>query len=176
MVQAVDGNWYGYFADRDQAQIADSVSGSSSSNGTGMDFGDFCTASSAGTYILGDSDGFSDTVGIAVPAAEVGATGSSSGGTITQACSNASQDSASDNATNNVVREAKTVNTNSNVEDGQIGLTSENGGTTASEIAANLDGLWPFIQLYEFNPTGNVVVQYNKGGGVQSTTLTFDTV
>ena len=28
------------------------------------------------------------------------------------------------------------------------------------------------------NPTGNVFssVQYNKGGGVQSTTLTFDTV
>ena len=25
MVQAVDGNWYGYFADRDQAQIADST-------------------------------------------------------------------------------------------------------------------------------------------------------
>ena len=25
MVQAVDGNWYGYFADRNQAQIADST-------------------------------------------------------------------------------------------------------------------------------------------------------
>ena len=35
---------------------------------------------------------------------------------------------------------------------------------------------WPFIQLYPLNPTGNVIVQYNKGGGVQSTTLTFDTV
>jgi hypothetical protein len=30
--------------------------------------------------------------------------------------------------------------------------------------------------LYNFNPTGNIVVQYNKGGGVQSTTLKFDTV
>ncbi len=35
---------------------------------------------------------------------------------------------------------------------------------------------WPFIQLYDLNPTGNVVIQYNKGGGVQTTTLTFDTV
>ena len=33
-----------------------------------------------------------------------------------------------------------------------------------------------FIQLYALNPTGNVVVQYNKGGGAQTTTLTFDTV
>jgi hypothetical protein len=33
-----------------------------------------------------------------------------------------------------------------------------------------------FIQLYPLNPTGNVVVQYNKGGGAQSVTLTFDTV
>ena len=30
--------------------------------------------------------------------------------------------------------------------------------------------------MTSLNPTGNVVVQYNKGGGVQSTTLTFDTV
>ena len=35
---------------------------------------------------------------------------------------------------------------------------------------------WPFIQLYDLNPTGNVIVQYNKGGGAQSVTLTFDTV
>ena len=35
---------------------------------------------------------------------------------------------------------------------------------------------WPFVQVYTLNPTGNVVVQYNKGGGAQTTTLTFDTV
>jgi hypothetical protein len=67
---------------------------------------------------------------------------------------------------NNVVRENKTVNrgpTSSTV--GQVGLT----GAAASKA-------WPFIQLYNFNPTGNVVIQYNKGGGVQSTTLKFDTV
>jgi plastocyanin len=37
-------------------------------------------------------------------------------------------------------------------------------------------GAWPFIQLYNLNPTGNVVAQYNKGGGAQTTTLTFDSV
>ncbi len=35
---------------------------------------------------------------------------------------------------------------------------------------------FPFIQLYVLSPGGNVIVQYNKGGGAQSTTLTFDTV
>ena len=33
---------------------------------------------------------------------------------------------------------------------------------------------WPFIQLYNLSVGGNVVVQYNKGGGAQTTTLTFD--
>ena len=39
MVQAVDGNWYGYFADRNMAQIADSTTGV---DGAGLDFGAFC--------------------------------------------------------------------------------------------------------------------------------------
>ena len=44
------------------------------------------------------------------------------------------------------------------------------------QIGISHDTAWPFIQLYPLNPTGNVIVQYNKGGGVQTTTLTFDTV
>jgi hypothetical protein len=69
----------------------------------------------------------------------------------------------------NVVREAKDPNDGSatNVDPGQIGIIEDSLGNAEN---------WPFIQLYEFNPTGNVVIQYNKGGGVQSTTLTFDTV
>jgi len=43
-------------------------------------------------------------------------------------------------------------------------------------IAALSGAEWPLIQLFALNPTGNVVVQYNKGGGAQSTTLTYDTV
>ena len=39
MVQAVDGNWYGYFADRNMAQIADSTA--TLENGVGLDYGDF---------------------------------------------------------------------------------------------------------------------------------------
>jgi hypothetical protein len=177
MVQAVDGNWYGYFADRNQAQIADSLVDVTAGNGTGIDFGDFCTAASAGTLILGTSTGFTDTVGVAVPADEIGATGSSTGGAITQACS--IYDLAGmTNQTNNVVREYKRVNTNSNVAIGQIGFSATTlGSSTRSDVTdAELNGLWPFVQLYNFSTGGNVIVQYNKGGGAQSTTLTFDTV
>ena len=60
-----------------------------------------------------------------------------------------------------MLREAKDLNNNRRVDLGQIGLSYS---------------IWPFIQLYDLNPTGNVKIQYNKGGGVQSTTLTFDTV
>ena len=64
----------------------------------------------------------------------------------------------------NVLREAKDVNQAAPGTDaiGQIGL-------------ASID-VWPFIQLYDFNPTGNVDVQYNKGGNPQKVSLTFDTV
>jgi hypothetical protein len=63
----------------------------------------------------------------------------------------------------NVVREAKKINTNTATGNGvgQIGLID--------------DGIWPFIQLYNLTTGGDVNIQYNKGGGVQTTTLTFDT-
>ena len=32
------------------------------------------------------------------------------------------------------------------------------------------------VQLDDLNPTGSVIIKYSKGGGVQSGTLTFDTV
>ena len=74
----------------------------------------------------------------------------------------------------NVVREAKdNLSLTGTDDDGQIGLTTVH---EFNNVGSSTITVWPFIQLYEFNPTGNVVVQYNKGGGVQSTTLTFDTV
>ncbi len=60
MVQGIDGNWYGYFADRDQAQIADSTAAGNA--GAGLDFGVFCSATSAGTL---SAVSFGDTVGVA---------------------------------------------------------------------------------------------------------------
>ncbi|NDF48345.1 MAG: hypothetical protein EB158_09310, partial [Nitrosopumilaceae archaeon] len=129
----------------------------------------FCSATTA-TNNIGPS--FSQTVGVALPrqlisgaGVTVGAQGGATGAattdsSITNACSTRAPASG---LHDNVVRENKTLNRGStSVPVGQIGVLQSN--------------YWPFIQLYNLNPTGNVVVQYNKGGGVQSTTLKFDTV
>ncbi|MCV0431016.1 hypothetical protein [Nitrosopumilus sp.] len=156
MVQGVDGNWYGYFADRTMASIADSTT---TISGSGLDFGTLCATGAATNTAIGFN--VDDTSGIAVPNNDVGGSnGTSTGAALTATCTTATTGDA--NGTANVVREAKDPNTNSAVSTGQIGLASTD--------------MWPFIQLYPLNPTGNVVVQYNKGGGAQSTTLTFDTV
>ena len=164
MVQAVDGNWYGYFADRDQAQIADStVAGNTA--GQGLDFGNFCDNTS--NFGIGVSEvTFTDTVGIAIGGTNGSALadGSSTGGTISGAqCAGADPVTSGD--TQNVIREEKDINPT-------IPLAAADG---SGQIGLDPDA-WPFIQLYPLNPTGNVVIQYNKGGGAQTTTLTFDTV
>jgi hypothetical protein len=163
MVQAADGNWYGYFADRDQAQIADYTS---QTTGAGLDFGTFCSNSLVitGDAAAGGTISFTDTDGVAIdePEGSGDDDGDIDGGVITASCGTLANTAGSSTDNQNVLREAKAANAgSSSVQTGQIGVDT---------------GLWPFIQLYEFNPTGNVVVQYNKGGGVQTTTLTFDTV
>ncbi|WP_148703876.1 hypothetical protein [Nitrosopumilus piranensis] len=152
MVQAVDGNWYGYFADRAQAQIADSTVGLT---GKGLDFGTLCTPSSS---VLGFS--VTETVGIAIPVSGTGI-GGENGSTPKEISQDCSLSSPYTKNSINVVRQAKTINSGGgSVKLGQVGLASQD--------------LWPFIQLYDFSKGGNVVVQYNRGGGPQQTTLTFD--
>ena len=178
MTQATDGNWYGYFADKLQATTADQTAVGNSDGGVGLDFGQFCGKDSTE---ISDDDSvlFSDTVGVAIPVRS-GANGGTNfgvnGTTSIVDCntafagassnSGATQPSLSGNGTNgvamNVLREAKDVNTELSGNIGQINLVAST--------------IWPFIQLYDLTVSGNVVVQYNKGGGVQSTTLTFDTV
>ena len=51
MVQATDGNWYGYFADSLQASTADAAQ-DAATDGFGLDFGKFCTGASAGSAIV----------------------------------------------------------------------------------------------------------------------------
>ena len=144
MVQGVDGNWYGYFADKTMADIADALA---TTAGSGLDFGSLATAVQANTVYGAD---FSDTVGVYINAAAAAATTATVNGT-----------------TMNVVRESKDVSD---------GLASSS--TVGQILTTGLVGTdpLPFIQLYSLNPTGNVVVQYNKGGGAQSVTLTFDSV
>ena len=159
MIQATDGLWYAYFADEDQAQAADATVALTS---YGLDFGSFCASTST---VLGFT--VTDTQGIAIASDPIGAGVVGTQGTTTPlgACTQpAPADAPAAGAVqNNVVREAKTPNTNAGAGGiGQIGLNDVD--------------YWPFIQLYDLNPTGNVVVQYNKGGNPQTVTLTFDTL
>ncbi|MHA7734775.1 hypothetical protein [Nitrosopumilus sp. S6] len=153
MVQATDGNWYGYFSDRKQAQIADKTVGLTSK---GLDFGTFCSRS---TSILGVS--VTETDGIAIPVSGAGIGGENGSNPPNQISADCSLNSPYSKNSMNVLRQAKAMNPgNTNIKLGQIGVASVD--------------LWPFIQLYDFSKGGNVVVQYNKGGGAQQTTLTFD--
>jgi len=72
MVQAVDGNWYGYFADQTQALNADSTTVADAL--FGLQYGEFCTGTSASAVATVD---FSDSDGVAFPTD--GATGSTEG-------------------------------------------------------------------------------------------------
>ena len=152
MVQATDGNWYAYFADRTNAQIADSTVGVA---GFGLDYGTFCDKTSdisgPGSFV----PDFGDTVGIAIDSKLLGGVQG-----IAPISGNLCTPIGDERTITHVVRESK--NPNEIVKSpGQI----------------NIDpNLWPIIQLYDLNPTGNVIVQYNKGGSTQSATLTFDTV
>jgi hypothetical protein len=206
MAKATDGNWYGYFADKTQATTADqTLEDNTVDAGYGLDFGQFCGANSNKLNANETTIMFGDTVGVALPIRTNG-TGFGVNGTATIANCNTSfigQSSFGTTTTNlstktvitansthtmanavsnqsttitatvstgvagtveNVVREAKKINTNTANGNGvgQIGLLD--------------DGLWPFIQLYDFTTGGNIVIKYNKGGGVQTTTLLFDTV
>ena len=168
MLQGSDGLWYAYFADRTQATLADATA--DEEDGYGLDFGDLCNRN---TVIDGIT--FTDTQGIAVSgdadgdAADQGAISACAGPLVDS--DDIDLNGANDDVShNNVVREAKTLSINNDDRIGQIGQDLGVAGDYA------LDNAWPIVQLYDLNPTGNVVVQYNKGGNPQTVTLTFDTL
>lgn len=148
MVQTTDGNWYAYFANLQKAQIADQIAFDTGVSGQGLDFGVFC---SRDTTIFGVS--FSDSDGFSFPG-DSGITGTD-GTTSFQQCTGTPTSSLFEN---NVVRQPKSINTNSNVPPGQIGLTAS---------------AWPIIQLFSFD---DVEIQYNRAGGVQKVELEFDEI
>ena len=143
MVQTTDGSWYAYFANVVKAKEADSTVGLS---GEGLDFGVFCSRDTNSSIFGID---LSETDGFAVPRH---ATDSTDGNTSFTQCT----DSPTGANLNNVVRNAKSINSNSNVLSGQIGLVP-----TA----------WPLIQLYSFD---DVVIQYNPAGPSQQVSLEYD--
>ncbi|NNL58642.1 MAG: peptidase, partial [Nitrosopumilus sp.] len=148
MVQAVDGNWYAYFANVAKAKTADSTVGLA---GKGLDFGVFCSSDTASS-VFGIS--LSETDGFAVPKS-AGLSGFTNGDVSFTSCTGSPTGTTT---LNNVVRNVKPLNTNSNIPTGQIGLKTN---------------AWPLIQLFSFD---KVTIQYNPGGPSQSVTLDYDEI
>ncbi|MDH3610946.1 MAG: peptidase [Nitrosopumilus sp.] len=148
MVQATDGNWYAYFANVNKAKAADSTV-PPLGEGEGLDFGVFCGRNTSSLGI-----DLSDTDGVAIPR-DGGMSGFTNGMVSFSSCTGTPTNSEN---LNNVVRKAKSINTNSNIPTGQIGL---------------VEYAWPLIQLYSFN---DVTIQYNPGGGTQQVNLQYDEI
>ena len=151
MAQASDGKWYAYFANVEKAKIADQIVLNAGVEGQSLDFGVFCS-SDTDSSVLGTS--FSETDGIAIPRAG-GITGATNGKSPFTQCTGLPTAS---EILNNVLKRTRSLNTNSQVQTGQIGINQN---------------AWPIIQLYSFN---DVVIQYNGAGGTQSVQLEYDEI
>ena len=152
MVQGSDGNWYAYFANLEKAKQADQVALGGLA-GESLDFGVFCSASTDITVLGID---ISDTEGVSIPGSD-GITGSTDGTSSFNTCTG-SPTTPSPNQ-NNVLRNAKSPNTNAGMPVGQIGL--------------DIDA-WPLIQLFSFSD--DVTIIYNRGGGSQRVDLTYSDI
>ena len=133
MVQSSSGTWFGYFAHAGAARAADAA---------GLDFGHICPRSTPeGTFGIS----FSETSGFAV---------ARSGG-LGEGCTRNANATIGGPALGDVLRGARSVNTNPAVPPGQVGL----------DPAA-----WPVIQLYDF---ADAVVRYDSGLRVQEVSLDY---
>jgi len=127
MAQATDGNWYAYFADRNQAIAADKTVGLA---GKGLDFGQFC--SSLSTFSPKAGVDYSETKGFTVAKAGItGAVDKPANAAAITACTTATAPAGA--KITHVIREEKTLNTNG-------------AGFAAN---ANYTGIWPVVQLYD---------------------------
>ncbi len=147
MVQSTDGNWYAFFANTAAAKQADQLT--ISSPGQSIDFGVFCSGSTPSTVLGVD---FSQTDGVAIPDS-AGLSGTTQGTAGFNSCSGSPLPP---NNQNNVVRYVPSLNTNSNVPTGQIGINPN---------------VWPLIQL--FSLSNDVQIEYNGVGGTQAVSLTY---
>src|SRR6185437_14050698 len=154
MAQNTDGNWYGYFADRDQAIAADKTVGLA---GKGLDFGQFCSSTSATGSVT-----FTDTKGFTVARAVAGSVNRPADSSAFGACT--SLNGAAGAAEEHVVRQNKT-------------LTHSTTTISTGQIALGNAQAWPIIQLYDFSAIPSAVtVDYQKNGGDQIVNLTFDRI
>ena len=160
MMQAIDGNWYGYFSDRNQSITIDKISSATSK---GLNFGYFC-GTSGDTFAANLKTGlsFAETVGYTVSS---NVTGSSDGITVANPIGNSclGATSINGNYVQDVVKHYKAINTN------------PNGFGLGLDVTA-ISKVWPIIQLYDFSATPSITVDYQKAGGDQIVNLTFDGV
>jgi subtilisin family serine protease len=164
MIQGIDGYWYGYFADHDSALIADSQV---TTNGTGNDFGVFCGPGSNSNNLIGEGVSIvsiSDSLGISIEDPD-DVTGETNGSDPPEslAAINCNPTPNNSNSTDFMAVVDDEIESNPIIPGngngtGQIGIDSD---------------YWPFIQLYSFSEFGEVHVQYNKGGGAQTFSMTF---
>ncbi len=162
MAQTTDGSWHAFFADMHQAQAADATQVSNS--GKGLDFGQFCSFSSASVTGVD----FTDTKGIAVARHFSGASnGTQSFGTCLSTNIGGVTNLSGGTLLNHVVRQNQTLN--DQAPGGRLGQIADNNAAFSSA--------WPIIQLFDFSGfPETVTVQYQKAGGVQSVDLIFDRI
>ncbi|MDP3780104.1 MAG: peptidase, partial [Nitrosopumilaceae archaeon] len=140
------------FANKEKAQEADDIA-SSGVAGKGLDFGVFFGPNTDAS-VLGV--GFSNTDGVAI-STTAGISGTTNGKSSFSTCTGIPSSPTS--AINNVVRNPSSLNQNSNVGVGQIGIDAD---------------IWPVVQLFSFS--NDVTIMYNRAGGTQSTTLHYDDI
>ncbi|MGI0082041.1 MAG: peptidase, partial [Nitrosopumilaceae archaeon] len=151
MAQGSNGNWYAYFANTEKAKQADQLVPLGAA-GKSLDFGAFCDKSTSPSVLGVD---FTNTNGVAIPRYD-GVTGSTQGTASFTACT--VSPSNTDNK-NNVVRKPVSLNTNTGIPIGQIGIDND---------------AWPIIQLFSLGE--NAVIIYNKAGGSQRVDLSYSEI
>lgn len=161
MAQGTDGNWYAYFADRNQAMAA---ANTAELTGKGLNFGGFCDSGSAFSPMTGVD--YSETKGFTIARGGFGSINDTNNGGAKITPNNLPQctntaGTLTSTQMEHVVRENKTLNTNA-------------AGFAASTV---YESVWPVIQLYDFSaiPTP-VTVDYHKAGADQIVNLVFDRI
>ena len=152
MVQASDGSWYAYIADSDFASLADLQSD------TGLEFGVSCSGKTANVMTETAGATFDQVVDVWF-----------SGDTFTGLSTTPAGTGTDCGAT-----EVTAVEKSANIVTSAKGLNAGIGTITLGQIDLIDEDSWPFIQTLDFNPTGSVVVEYNKAGVNELVTLTFD--
>jgi len=193
MAQATDGNWYGYFADRNQMISAGKTQ---RVNGTGLNPGLFCGPNSPGFNPKAGVD-YTQTKGFTIARDindQAGTAGflnasSLSVGSIGNVCNSGAFTAFTPNGgfyngkialnrvtntTTNYVRGVSHVSTIENIIRQNTTLNTNSLGFFANGLYT---GIWPVIQLYDFSaiPTP-VTVDYSAAGGDQIVNLTFDRI